>query len=135
MKDMKRTKAEKKGEGTLKAPSMTQDDYPYGLRVRLEHESLNKLGMSKLPKVGDKLHLHAHAHVVSTEERSGEDGKKRRHVEVELRKMDLGGAPKDEAELNKGAKRIMDKALAEGGGKGNYDGEGQTDDSEDGSEA
>jgi hypothetical protein len=139
MKDMKRTKAERKSSESPMNSSVKGDEYPYGLEVHLDHESLGKLGMHTLPKVGAKLRLYAHAHVTSVEERSTE-GKKHRSVRLQLRKMALSGKPQaDEAELNKGAKGEMDRALAnnEGGkkGNGNYDGAGATDDSEDGSEA
>lgn len=94
--------------------------YPYGLEVSLEHEQLNKLGMDKLPKVGDKLHLHAHAHVTHVSEHSEEGGKKRRSVRLQLRKMHIqDGELAPERDLAKGAKRAMDKALEPGTGTDN----------------
>lgn len=121
MKDMKRTKADKAAEKKRYTKPMAAGDgesYPYGLHVSLDHESLKKLGMKSLPKVGDKLHMKAHAHVteVSEDHRDGENP--RRSVRVQLRKMALGakeskarGYIKDEAV--EGAKKAMDKALNE----------------------
>lgn len=110
--DMKRSKAERKKESM---PShIGGDDYPYGLRVNLDHESLQKLGIDKLPSVGDKLHLHAHAHVVSAEERSTEGGKKHRSVSLELRKMHVGDSGDETAQQKRmahGAKKAMDEVL------------------------
>lgn len=112
--DMKRTKAEKKKrEETYKSP-LGGDDYGYGTRVSLDHEDLEKLGISTLPKVGDKFHLHGHAHVTSVSENHEEGGKKRRRMELQLRKMALkhGGSETEQSEAtNKGAKAAIDKAL------------------------
>jgi hypothetical protein len=124
MQDMKRTKAERKADTELnKAPV---DDYPYGLRVHLDNATMEKLGIKSLPKVGSKLHLHAHAHVVSAEERSHEGGKKHRSVSLELRKMELAAEHKaSEGEVHEGnltgAKAAMDKALDKQEGPDNSD--------------
>jgi hypothetical protein len=117
MKDMKQTKAETKAQYGLppKSDAPAGDTYPHGLSVRLDHESLSKLGVNKLPAVGDKLHLHAHAHVTHVSEEHGEGGKSRRHVELQLRKMDLQQKPNDEAEQKEGMKAAMNKALSEAG--------------------
>lgn len=110
--DLKRSKAEKKRDEM--PGKIGGDDYPYGLRVNLDHESLQKLGIDKLPAVGEKLHLHAHAHVVSAEERSTEGGKKHRSVGLELRKMQIGqneGHDAAQTRLANGAKKAMDEVL------------------------
>lgn len=119
MTDMKRTKSERKAENTpMKSDG---DSYPYGLSVRLDHHSLKKLGMhDKLPKVGDKLKLNAHAHVVSVSDHSHEGGESSKHVELQLRHMGIEGGGKNlekpdgdtEEGLKKGAKNAMDKVLA-----------------------
>lgn len=118
MTDMKRTKAERKENNS--PMKMGEDDYPYGLSVRLDHHSLKKLGMheGKLPKVGSKIMLHAHAHVKSTSESSHDGGKPDRHMELELRHMAVEGKGESEEkgegdteEMNKGMKHAMDKAV------------------------
>ncbi len=110
--DMKRTPAEKKAE-KAKYDSIgpaSGDDYPYGLHINLDHEMLSKLGIDKLPAVGDKMHLHAHAHVTEVSEESREGGKKRRSLRLQMRKMQVEPATKPSAA--EGAKAAMDKALA-----------------------
>lgn len=118
MIDMKRSKSEHKKE--MEPTKMHGDDYPYGLSIRLDHHSLKKLGMheGKMPKIGDKLKIHAHAHVVSASEHSEEGGEPRRHLELQLRKMDVGKGenlekPSGDTEegMKKGAKAAMDKVL------------------------
>lgn len=127
MKDMKRTKKDldKHKDADAMSPIGAQNDYPHGLSVHLDHESLSKLGMHKLPKVGDKLHLHAHAHVTSVREEHRDGGKANRHIELQLRKMDLkshaSGAPGEE-EMNEGMHQAVDKAT-----KGGYDGAAEAD--------
>jgi len=115
MVDMKRTKAEKKARDSAK-PSSLEDDYPYGHRVHLDHDDMEKLGMD-MPQVGDKFHLRAHAHVASASEDSREGGKKHRRIELHLRKMAIEHGNKSETAKGeraaKGAKAAMDTALGE----------------------
>lgn len=123
---MARTKAEKAAEKKhYDKPMSDSEDYPYGLRVRLDHEMLQKLGVTSLPKVGSKMHLHAKAHVKSVEESSHEGGNQRRHIELELRHMAVEATNRaDNEEVHEGnltgAKAAMDQALdkKEAGGKG-----------------
>ena len=123
MTDMKRTAADKKAEEEkYSGHKLGGEDYPYGLSIRLDHHSLKKLGLHEggLPKVGSKLMLHAHAHVKSAGESSEEGGKMRRHLELELRHMNIEhGAPGkkemgedgDTEKMNKGMKHAIDKAV------------------------
>lgn len=114
--DLKRTKADKKSDAKS-APSIGGEDYPYGTRVRLGDEELNKLGIDELPQVGDGVHVHGHGHVTSVSEDHHEGGKKRRHVEIQLKHMAVqpgeapgraGGKHADQAD---GMKSAMDAAL------------------------
>jgi hypothetical protein len=124
---MARTKAEKKADKDRYKVGGPGDgeDYGYGLTVRLNHEHLKKLGITKMPKAGDMMHLHAKAHVKSTSEHS-EEGSDRRHIELELRHMAVKATQRakseggiEEGNLH-GAKAAMDQALdqQEKGGKG-----------------
>lgn len=132
MVDLKRTAAEQKAEREKydKPGRIGGDDYGYGLTVRLDHEHLKKLGITKMPKAGDVIHLRSKAHVKSTSEHS-EDGGDRKHMELELRHMSLGaqadddntGGEEDGGESHlAGAKSAMDEAL--GGGKKKAKGKG-----------
>lgn len=94
--------------------------------IHLNHEHLEKLGVKALPQVGDKVHIHAIAHVSSVGEHANmsEDGKKRRnrHVSLDIHHMRMGDedsdkskpiASKGEAERTEGGKKAIDAALSE----------------------
>lgn len=113
--DLKRSKEER--ETSKPVAAGIEDRYPYGTRLSLDHDELEKLGM-KTPNVGDQFHVHGHANVTSVEERTNEDGKKHRHVSLQIKKMavkphksERGRAGGRDAELQEGGKAAMDEAI------------------------
>ena len=58
--------------------------YPYGLRVRVDHEGLKKLNMDELPQVGHPVELRAKAQVMGVRAEQREDGKEERHLEMQI---------------------------------------------------
>ena len=84
---MKRTKAEKKEGSDEVCCSGDQEDFPYGLRVDLRDEEIEKLGIS-LPEVGSTMVLVANVKVTSVSERADEDGENR-NVELQITEMEL----------------------------------------------
>jgi hypothetical protein len=88
---MKRTKKDvkKAKTGSLCGPCDTSDAYPYGLEVRLEEESLDKLGIEEMPKAGTKMTLTAEVEVSgsSSSARMGENP--RRSLTLQITKMAL----------------------------------------------
>lgn len=121
--DLKRTTDAEDGTGsTLASPAKepkSRDSYPYGTELHLDHETMDKLGMDT-PRVGDKHHVHAHAHVTSVSEDHRDGEKKTRRVTLQLRKMSVsphipkssGRAGGKYADAAMGAKSAMDAALA-----------------------
>lgn len=81
---MERTKAEKKEANGLVMPKSEGPDYPYGLRIHLNQEDLQKIGMNDMPEAGNEVHLHAKARVssVSSDQRDG--GKEERRMELQI---------------------------------------------------
>lgn len=90
MASLKRSKADKKRESNkYRLSSPSSEDYPYGTRIELDNDSLDKLGIDDMPDVGKKMRIHAVAHVLSTSE-STHDGKKaHRSMSLQIRKMKM----------------------------------------------
>lgn len=59
--------AEERGTPTEAAVPYTPNPYPWGLRLNITHEQLEKLGYSELPPAGTGVRLEAIATVVRTE--------------------------------------------------------------------
>ena len=66
--------------------------YPYGLMIRLNDESLEKVGLTELPKVGTKIQITAMCEVVSTSSRQDQSGEDESSVELQITDMELGAA-------------------------------------------
>ncbi len=73
MKSMKMTPAEKE-KSSPEVAMPKQDPYPYGLRLELNQEVIEKLGID-LPAVGEELEIRAIAKVTSCHASEGESGK------------------------------------------------------------
>lgn len=87
---LKRSKKEKKREAkAMTSPSMGED-YPYGTRLELDDDTLEKLGCDELPEVGDEFELHCVAKVRSVSDNSSDygDGESRhRSMSLQITKM------------------------------------------------
>lgn len=87
------TKAEekKRNEGMkIGGESPSGPRYPYGLKLCLEDEVVDKLGLDELPKVGKKMRLTAVVEVCGTSQREEVKGKKRQTLDLQIVKMGLG---------------------------------------------
>lgn len=89
---MKNTPKKKDSKNKLSEPCCEPGDdaYPYGLRLDLNNDSLEKLGIDELPDSGETLKLVAEVKVESTSERSERNGDKNRSVGLQITKMKLG---------------------------------------------
>lgn len=67
--------------------------YPYGLHLHLDHDSLKKLGVKGMHKVGSHVHLHAKARVTSTEERKQGDGNMSRNMALQIEHLTMSARP------------------------------------------
>lgn len=85
---MKRSAKEKKADGVQAVDS--GPDYSYGLRITLDHEELEKLGVKELPKPGEYISLVAQCCVQSVSQHESED-REDRSVSLQIEKMRLGG--------------------------------------------
>jgi hypothetical protein len=77
---------------------MPHEEYPYNLRIHLDREQLEQLGITSLPAVGTEVMLIAKATVNSVHESTTDNGaSKSAYRSVGLQITDLGlKAPKEE---------------------------------------
>lgn len=75
--------------------------YPYGLTIYLDNDTLAKLGITDMPKVGGTMQLTATVKVTGTSERESQnkDGVAETNacVDLQIIAMELAGAAKDAA--------------------------------------
>lgn len=77
MKHMKLSAKETKAQHDVRPAKGNQ--YPWGLSMHLEHDSLAKLGVKGAPKAGTVMEFRAKAHVSSSSSSSEKGGKGPRH--------------------------------------------------------
>jgi hypothetical protein len=91
-------------EGTLlggEAATPLAPEFPYGLRIDLDNDSLKKLGIESLPEVGKSMMLHARVVVNSVSENESSGQEKRKSVGLQITDMALGseGEKRDAAQV------------------------------------
>ena len=95
LKSMKKTEEEKKEEAS---PSvMDRPSYPYGLKLHIDEDSYEKLGMADVPSVGDKFMILAKVEV--TDVHQAEKGDDRKYPSVGLQITDMAIKEKDEEKV------------------------------------
>lgn len=83
-------------EGVIYEPSPDKSEYPPGLRLELDNDTLKKLGISELPKLGEKFLVMAKAEVASANQHKNDDGK---HQYLGLQLVEMCLHP-DKPEIN-----------------------------------
>src|SRR5262245_52890513 len=94
MINMKMTKSEKNEQTALSEPG--GNDYPYGLALNLDHDSMDKLGLKDLPDVGSKMVIQAIAEVVSVGANATKESESR-YMTLQITDMDLSSTKKQNA--------------------------------------
>lgn len=80
--------------------------FPYGLRLCLDNDSLEKLGLKSLPKTGVKMTIQAIGEVVSVSQHESENNDDRR-IEIQIHDLGIeGGGPKMEETLRDGYRKL-----------------------------
>lgn len=77
----------KQQEETIKSPSNKGPRYPYGLNIRLENETIDKLGIDSMPSVGEELMVLAKAKVESVSVNEQSSGEKYRTISLQITDM------------------------------------------------
>lgn len=86
LKSMKLTPSEAKQESEI---SDDRPEFPFGLSLRLDNESLGKLGMDKLPEVGSELELVAKVEVTEVSEHTRSDKETVKGLSLQITDMNL----------------------------------------------
>lgn len=94
---MKLTKAEAKAEASIE---YKPPEYPYGLKIDLDNDALEKLGIAQLPEIGTPMTVTARCEVcsVSAYESQGQD-KKQRNLQLQITDMALAPESLSNAEV------------------------------------
>ena len=108
MISLKNTRKTEDEKNEIEPAIGNQDGYPWGTRIDLESDTLDKLGIKTLPAVGDELMIEAKVRVISVRESDNS-----RSVELQITDMYLenDGDEVDEGELTRGESKAM-QALA-----------------------
>ena len=107
MADLKMAKKAKKDSAPSVAAPDTPD-YPYGTRLSLNADSLDKLGLKSMPKVGSKFMVHGMGVVTAVSSHESKNGGDR-SVEIQLQKMccEPGEKGDMEDEMRKGYRKMQ----------------------------
>lgn len=65
-------------------------EYPYGLQINLDEETLKKLGVKNLPDVEATFTIRANVKVISRSEHESVEGGERRCLGLQVTDLDLG---------------------------------------------
>lgn len=92
LKSMKLTQKDEKK--SMESCVIENPKYPYGLTIRLENESIEKLGIGEIPESGKKMMVIAEVEVVGTNVRSMSNGKDHKSIELQITDMSLNDKEK-----------------------------------------
>ena len=85
---MSKEKAAEQSPSTLAEPEMPR--YAYGLRIELDDDALEKLGITGLPKVGTEMMITANVCVCAIGSSDSQEGDAESHVSLQITDMALG---------------------------------------------
>lgn len=93
MVDMKLSKSPKKEGMGVVMPEAMKDEYPYGLRISLDKDQIEKLGFDG--NVGDEVIVHAMGTITSKSENNVQGGKKEKRLEIQIKNLSCKECMKD----------------------------------------
>lgn len=79
----------KREEEEMVQAEAPDNEYPFGLRLMLDNDSLEKLGLENLPEVGKELGVEAKAKVAEVSESASEEAGKNRRLELQITDLNL----------------------------------------------
>lgn len=94
--DMKMSDEEAKEQYGPSSAMADSPQYPYGLQLSLDEESLAKIGIKDLPAVGTKVQITAIAEVTSVSKRKNRGGDDESNASLQIIQMGIEAAPSEE---------------------------------------
>lgn len=89
MIDMKMSASEMESKTMLGGPEEPDEQYSYGLQIRLEDSQLEKLGIKEMPKAGSYLTIRAIACVCSTTVSESDDSGEHKCLTLQIEQMEV----------------------------------------------
>ena len=104
--------AGKAGElGAVETVAAESPEYPYGLRINLDNDTLAKLGIGELPAIDAEFKVVALACVVSVSQNDSQGSEEPyRSVELQIEMMEIKPAKEEEGEQSNSAQRLYSKS-------------------------
>lgn len=96
--DMSITPEEAQEEASPSPSDGDKPAYPYGLRLRLEADTLDKLGIEGEAEVGAPCTIQAEGEVISYSMNKGQDGQEYCCVEIQITKLGIDGVEEEDEE-------------------------------------
>jgi hypothetical protein len=93
--DIKRTTADKQAEKKRWEEPVSADDYPYGLKINLDNETIKKLGLGDLD--ADEPVMIMAEGFVSSDNVEKRNGKSVRSVSIQISKLAIDQVSEDDA--------------------------------------
>lgn len=84
--------SEKNQKDYAQPMAVSKPEYPYGLCICLDEETIAKLGITTLPKVGQAMTMQAKVEVRSVSESNSEDMGRQRRLELQITDMGLSNS-------------------------------------------
>jgi hypothetical protein len=79
---------------------LEKPEYPYGLCIELDEESLGKLGVTELPKVGATMTITAKVFVKTTSAYTNMDEGEEKRVQLQITDMEIAAPTKSKSAAN-----------------------------------
>lgn len=104
--------AGKAGElGAVETVAAESPEYPYGLRINLENDTLAKLGMGELPALDTEFKVTALACVISVSQNESQGSEEPyRSVQLQIEMMEINQSKEEEGEPSNSAQRLYSKS-------------------------
>ena len=86
---------EEKKDNSVLSVVDDKPNYPYGLRITLDPDTIKKLGLTEMPDVGSMMALMAQAEVIAVNKIDAPGDEEKYSVELQIQDLDVKGESKE----------------------------------------